>query len=657
MTRKDGWRVLAVCLVLSLGTFALYSPALNFSFVNYDDPFSVINNPHVNKGLAGAFGWAFQSGYGNTWQPLTWLSHALDCQIYGLNPAGHHATNLILHALNSALVFVVLRRLTGAFWRSAAVAAFFAWHPLHVEVAAWISERQGLLCAFFWLLTLWAYACYAENSKARLAKAKFFYIGAVVLFALSLMSKPAAVTLPVILLLLDWWPLGRLAATPPQPVARQALILLAEKAPFFVLSAVASVMTIIAMHGNYSTDLAAQLPFKVRFVTAGMACFRYLSKSFWPSDLGAQYPFVFHWSILGLTGVALVLLAISIATGRAMKTRPYWLAGWLWFLVALLPMLNLVQGGGQPMADRNMYIPSIGLWMLICWEAYDLFAPSRYGSAALGVLCAVLLAACCVLSSMQLGCWRNEGTLLARIPESNYNAAGHADYAAYLMHHGQSAQAQAECEKAIAISPNFPPFSALLGHILLEEGKIDQSIAQLQLALRLDNSLDIVRLDLGRAFLAGKRVADATMEFKTVLHNEPNNFEAYNGLAHISLIQGKAADAAAQFRASLKLDINQPDILNDLAWVLATNPHAEIRNGAEAVQLASRACAMTQAQAPAFLGTLAAAFAETGDFDNAVKAGQKAHDLAMAQGRKTLADSNLQLVALYRAHKPFREKK
>jgi protein O-mannosyl-transferase len=654
--KNDGWRALLVCLVLGLGTVGLYWPAFTFSFVNHDDLSYVINNPHVNKGLAGVFGWAFAAGYGNVWQPLTWLSHALDCQIYGLQPGGHHATSLILHALNSMLVFLVLRQLTGAFWRSAAVAAFFAWHPLHVEAVAWIAERKGLLCAFFWLLALWAYARYAENSKARHSSSKYYYTGAVVFFGLALLSKSAAVTLPLILLLLDWWPLGRLAATPERSPAKQALFLLVEKIPFLVLAIAASVITFLVSGHNHVAEPIAELPFRIRFVTAGMSCFRYLAKSFWPSDLGAAYPFVLHEPKMVLIGVALVLAAITVMAFQVRQTRPYWLVGWLWFLAALLPVLNLVQGGAQPMADRYMYIPSIGLWMLVCWEAYDLAAPMRHGRAVLGGLCALLLAACGAASWMQLGYWRNEETLLSRIPESPANPKGHADYTTYLLLHGQLPQAQAECEKAAALFPDSAPFQVLLGDILFAEGKVDDAIEKYRLALRLDHNSNRARLELGHAFLAKKLVPDAAEEFKIVLHDEPKNFEAHHLLAKALLLQGQAAAASAEFRASLNSQVNQPQTLNEFAWLLATDPHAEIRHGADAVQLARRACELTRGQEPSFLGTLAAAYAETGEFDKAIAAGQAAHDLALTQGRKPLADINQQLLALYHAHKPFREK-
>jgi protein O-mannosyl-transferase len=666
MTQKDGWRVLAVCLVLGLGTIGLYAPAFTFNFVNLDE---LLTNPHLNKGLAEAIRWAFQAGNGNISQPLPWLSHALDCQIYGLKPAGHHATSLLLHAFNATLVFLVLRQLTGAFWRSAVVAAFFAWHPLHVESVAWVAQRAGLLCAFFWLLTLWAYACYAEKLKAQSSAAataadkssnfKVFYVLSVVFFVLALMSNPMASTLPLVLLVLDWWPLGRLDATTDRPVGKQALSLLLEKIPFFILSAASIVLTSMALSRNHLQTPMAWLPFRIRLVTAGMSCFHYLAASFWPSDLAENYPFVLHWPKWELIGAALMLLAVCVGAVRARNTRPYWLAGWLWFLFALLPMLNLVPVGAQPMADRHMYLPSIGLWMLVCWEAYDLAAVSHMGRKVLAGLCAVLLAACCGLSSLQLQAWKNEGTLLARIPKSNSNSAGHADYAAYLLRTGQLPQAQAEGEKAVGISPDSPVFPVLLGDIFLAENKVDAAKQKFQLALRLDPKAEAARMGLGRAFLAQKQAADAAEEFRTVCSHQPKNLEARLWLARTLRLQGKADSAVSEYRALLALKANQSETfnaLNELAWLLATYPQAEIRRGSEAVQMAKAACTLTQGREPAFLGTLAAALAETGDFDNAVKIGQSAHDEALAQGRKALAETNLQLITLYRAHKPFREK-
>jgi len=372
-------------------------------------------------------------------------------------------------------------------------------------------------------------------------------------------------------------------------------------------------------------------------------------------------------------------LAICIVAGRARKSRPYWLVGWLWFLGTLFPVMNLLQAGPQPMSDRYFYIPSIGLWMLFCWEASDLAAPFRYGRAVLGGLCAVLLLACGVASRAQLHYWENEGTLVARVAQSDANFIGHANYAAYLMNHGHLAKAEAECRKAISIYPKFSALRALLGRILLLERKYDESIEQLHRALRLQPTLFLAHLPLGNALLAKKLPDQAADEFREVLRYAPKDFEACNGLAKALLLRGKTAEAVAEFHASLALQPNQPDILNDLAWLLATDPHPEIRHGAEAAQLAARACDLTRGQAPSCMGTLAAALAETGAFDKAVAMGQRTHDLAVAQAKEAtaqaavangeqktyaldaaksltaLAQRNDELLKLYRAHKPVRE--
>jgi len=656
MTQKDRCRALIVCLVLGLGTIALYYPAFGFNFVNLSDELYVLGNPHVNNGLSGVFGWAFGSGYGGVWQPVTWISHAVDCQIYGLKPGGHHATNLILHALNSVLVFLVLRRLTGAFWRSAAVAAFFAWHPLHVEVFAWVAERKSLLCAFFWLLALWAYAGYAEKAKARLPSAKFYYIAAAVLFACAVMANISAVAFPFILLLLDRWPLGRYGATEERSAGKQTLFLWAEKVPLFILASAAIVVTMKATASVHPVELIEQLPFRIRFATAGMTCFRYLAKSFWPSDLGLNYPFMLHWEKWQLIGAAVVLVGMTIVAVWIRKTRPFWLTGWFWFLIALFPMLNIVQSDAQPMADRYMYIPSIGLWMLFCWEAYDLLATWPSGRMILSGLCAILLGACCVGSELQLGCWRNEGTLLARIPDAKVNAVGHADHANYLFHHNQLTEAQAEVEKAIAIAPDRPAYAVLLGEIFLADRKADQAIQNFQSALRLDHTMDVARLELGQAYLSKGDVKDAEAEFRAMIQHDPKNYMVYYWLGQTFLIEGKSSQAIAAYKQSLACRQNQPIVLNDLAWLLATDSHPEVRHGKEAVKFADQAASLTRGQEPVILGTLAAAYAEAGEFDTAVRVGQEAHDLALKRGLKELAQTNSQLVALYRDHKPFHVK-
>ncbi|HUD47611.1 MAG TPA: tetratricopeptide repeat protein [Candidatus Baltobacteraceae bacterium] len=678
MARKVCWRTVVVCLVLGLGTIALYSPAFTFGFVNLDDEIYVTANPHVNRGLTSTgLLWAFQSGYAANWHPLTWLSHMVDSQIFGPRAGGHHATSLLLHALNSVLLFLVLRRMTGAFWRSAAVAAFFAWHPLHVESVAWIAERKDVLSGFFWMLALWAYLRYAENSKSQLPTSKIFYALALLFFALGLMAKPMLVTLPCILLLIDWWPLGRLrfgaapgaeAKAPPSP---RISFLLIEKIPFVLFSIASCVVTVIAEHREEASSAIARLPFKVRFITAGVSYFRYLEETVWPSDLGPTYPFMLHRPKWELAGIALALLGISALAVASRNSRPYLLMGWLWFVGMLFPTLNLIYTGAQPMADRYMYLPSIGLFILVCWDASDVAAQWPSGRAVLGGLCGLALAGCCVATLLQLRYWKSERTLVSRIADPESNFMGHADYASYLMRHNQLPEAQAECDKAISILPDYAPLHGELGDVLLAEGKFDDAIQQYRLVQKLDPGMVAIHVSWGRALLGEKHVNDAVSEFKIVIAAQPKNFEAHKYLGEAFAVTGRTGPAVEEFRRSLALQPNQPELLNNLAWILATDPRPEIRNGPDAVKLASRACLLTRGIQPYFVGTLAAAYAEVGHFDDAISAAQKAHDIAAGEAAaaekasqtseartlQSLAARDLQLLEIYRSHQPFHEKR
>jgi tetratricopeptide (TPR) repeat protein len=582
----------------------------------------------------------------------------------------------LLHALNSVLLFLVLRRMTGFFWRSAAVAAFFAWHPLHVESVAWIAERKDVLSGFFWMLALWAYLRYTESSKTQLPSSKIFYALALLFFALGLMAKPMLVTLPCILLLIDWWPLHRLRfgaaaeAGPPDPATPSVSFLLVEKIPFAMLSVASCVVTVIAAHHEEVSAIVGRLPFRIRFITAGVTYFRYLEKTVWPSDLGPTYPFVLHRPKVELAGIALVLVGITVLAICLRKSRPYWLMGWLWFVGMLVPTLNLIFTVTQPMADHYMYLPSIGLFILICWDASEVAAQWPSGRVVLGTVCCLALAGCCVASWFQLQYWKSAGTLFSRIAEPESNYIGHANYASFLMARDQLPEAQAECEKALNIMPAYAPFQAEMGEILLAEGKFDDAIGKFHLVQKLDPQMIGIHLPWGRALLAQNHTEAAVAEFRTVLNAEPKNPEAHKCLGDAFALSGKTSGAIEEFRASLLLQPNQPELLNNLAWILATAPGPELRNGAVAVKLAARACELTRGAQPAYLGTLAAAYAETGRFDDAVKMAQKAHDTASAEAEaaqksnqlpaarllQALAARNLQLLATYKNHHPFHEK-
>ena len=335
-------RVWLVCLILVLGVFAVYGPVLRHGFTNIDDGLYVTDNQHVQNGLTlDGFVWAFSTGHSSNWHPLTWLSHMLDCQLYGLKPAGHHLTSLLFHACNSLLLFLLLKRMTGALWRSAMVAALFAWHPLHVESVAWISERKDVLSTFFGLLTLLAWVRYVEKpSKIRYGLALLFYI-------LGLMSKPMLVTLPFLLLLLDYWPLNRIYNRNEEGKRGSITRLLWEKLPFFVLALASCVVTYLVQQRGGSVMSIENLPLGHRLANALLACAGYLRKMVWPSDLAIFYPLPASLSVVRVLAAASVLALVSAVAVIWRRRRPWFLVGWLWFLGTLVPVLGFVQVGSQ----------------------------------------------------------------------------------------------------------------------------------------------------------------------------------------------------------------------------------------------------------------------------------------------------------------------
>jgi Tfp pilus assembly protein PilF len=730
MIAKDKSTKFLVCFVLALGTALLYLPVLGFDFVNYDDPLYVINNFHIRTFDRQFLAWCFQAGYAFMWHPLTWMSHTLDYQLYGLRyPGGHHATSVLLHIFNSTLLFVVLNRMTKALWRSAIVAALFAWHPLHVESVAWISERKDVLSAFFWLLTLWSYIRYAEQCKMQNAKCKIFYALALVFFALGLMAKPMLVTLPFVLLLLDWWPLQRMQSPPPNlnpnlnlnpnpnsnpqsAIAPRAvpltvvpfrnpqsthgstesrptvLWLLLEKIPFLLLSIIGCLITLGA--ASRTMLPLAKFPLLPRLTTALVIYFRYIGKMIWPQKMIVAYPVEYPLPFQEVLIAALFLIVVSVIAIRLWKKRPFWLVGWFSYLGMLVPVIGLVQVGTQTMADRYTYLPSIGIFMIICWEAWDIASGWRHGRAIFGTAAFVALGACGLVSSQQLQYWRNPSTLLLHtLDVTPNNVLAHAVYAAFLRDDLQLEAARVECEKAIHLNPSYGPSHQVLGSVLYLEGKLDQADSELQKAYNLDPSRMEVHMTMGQVALARHSPAEAARHYQTVLASEPFNSEAHGGLGQALAMQGRLeearsqyvealrqapaypearhqlavvlalqhhpAEAVAQYRIALQLLPDRADTLNNLAWILATDSHTEIRHGSEAVNFASRACKVTRDRDPLMLGTLAAAYAENGEFNQAIATAQQAHDLAAAQGKADIAARNLQLLAIYRSHRPHHE--
>ena len=551
-----------ICLALAVVTLAVYWPLTSHPFINFDDDDYIVGNTHVTSGLTWTnVAWAFQTGAAANWHPLTWISHMIDCDLYGLNPGGHHLTNLLFHIANTLLLFLLLKQMTGTMWRSAFVAALFAWHPLHVESVAWASERKDTLSAFFWMLTLLAYARYAKKPNVA------GYLLALLLFACGLMSKPMVVTLPFVLLLLDFWPLNRLRlpdfgaesnlenVPARNPAAkswtRMAFFLFVEKIPFFALAAAASAATFLVQK---NAGAFWQSPFPLRMANAVLAYVRYISKIFWPADLAIVYPYPHHWPALFVAGAVLLLVAWSALFVFRTKQNPYLIVGWLWFLGTLVPTIGLVQVGAQSMADRYTYIPSIGLFILIVWGANDLLDLRPELKKFLPLAGGAALAGCLAVTSLQLNYWQSGIQLFGRaiaVTTDNYvacNTLGKAFERA-----GQKDKALFLYSEAVRLEPRYPQGQFNLAMSLLEYGKTAEALAHLKIAANLTPHDPDIQYDLGTYFLQHDQLEEAAHRFNIALADRPEFPEAHNALGSVLSRQNKLDEAIGQFSEALRL--------------------------------------------------------------------------------------------------------
>jgi len=669
-----------ICLGLALAVLAAYAPVWRAGFITYDDPAYVTANPHVQGGLSWAgLIWALTTGHAGNWHPLTWISHMLDVQLYGMNPLGHHLTSVALHAANSILLFLLLQRMTKAMWPSALVAALFALHPLRVESVAWVSERKDVLSALFWILSIWAYVRFVEESGAGKAKGGTFYILSVVLFALGLAAKPMLVTLPFVLLLLDYWPLQRRQT----PVAG----LFVEKTPFFILAAASCVVTLLAQFQGGAVMPLAKLPLGARLANVPVSCARYVAKTFWPAHLAIAYP-LFKWPVWDIAGATVFLLLLSGLALRRVRAQPWLAVGWLWFLGTLAPVIGVVQVGTQSMADRYSYIPGIGLFIAVVWAARHWGV--RLGARAPAVLGALAAAICLVLTARQAAFWENSRTLfLHAIQSTTNNYVAYDGLGRWAEINGRTNAAIDYMETAVRIQPKFTRSLNDLGRVLLGTGRIDEALAHLQKAVSLDPDFADARYNLGYALLAKGRVGEALDQFQAQVNLEPADFKAQNNMGTVLLQNGLAGDAIAylqkaveikpadaephyllgnalfrtgrvveairHYEKAIQLSPDHIQARNDLAWILACDPDPSIRNGARAVALALRADQLSGGQNPVVIGTLAAGYAEAGKFSDAIAAGRRACQAALAQTNSVLAELLEERLRFYQAGSPWRD--
>ena len=559
--------------LLFLGIAALFLPAIRDSFITYDDPTYVTRNPHVTSGLNWAnFRWAWQSREASNWHPLTWISHQADAQLYGLQPWGHHLTNVLLHALSSWLLFVALRKMTGQIWSSWFVAVLFGLHPLHVESVAWIAERKDVLSTVFWMLVLWAYAQRASRLCAGLPRSAIFYALALFFFALGLASKPMLVTLPCVLLLLDFWPLRRWENAAVK--ARGKLLI--EKIPFFVLSAGACAITLIAQHGGGTVASMEDFPWPVRAANAVITYGRYLGKCFWPTKLTIFYPFFPDLPPLSQIVLAgSLLVSITIAALMVIKTRPYLLIGWLWYLGTMVPVIGLVQVGGQSMADRYTYVPLIGVFIMLAGAVADATASWPRKSWTVGVPAGVLLAVLSVLTERQLSLWQN-GVRLFRhaVAVTDNNWVAHANLYAELAK-TSPAEAQQELQETVRVLAAFAETYDQKGIALARDpAHLPEAIKAFQTSIRIMEDLPNPHYNLGLTLshLPDRR-AEAIREFNFAVHLAPNFADAHYCLAALLAEDPKTKYAAvAEYEATLTLNPHHLQAHYNLGLLLAKIP-------------------------------------------------------------------------------------
>ena len=592
-----------ICLALALVTTALYWPMTHHNFVNFDDDDYITNNSHVQAGLTwvGVI-WAFQSGAAANWHPLTWLSHMLDCQLYGLNPGGHHSTNLLFHVANTLLLFLLLRQLTGALWRSAFVAALFAWHPLHVESVAWAAERKDVLSAFFWMLALMAYTRYAQKrsrvegrgSRADVAVqaldsrlSTLDYLLALFFFVCGLMSKPMVVTLPFVLLLFDFWPLNRFSSFQfqissseepstlnHQPSTESAFRLIYEKLPFFALTLAAGVVTYFVQTSGRALWMPAERPFSSRVANALWAYERYISKTFWPADLSIFYPYPHHWPAGLVIGAALLLAIWSGLLIWRARQNPCLFVGWFWFLGTLIPTIGLVQVGSQSMADRYMYIPSVGLFILVVWGFNDFLNWRPHWRRITTFVGGVALAGCLVCTEIQLSYWQNSIKLFRHAIEvTTDNFVAYTCLGETLSDLGLKKEAMMLCAEAVKIAPNSPVAQYNFGMALLQNNRLDEALAHLDAATQLAPHNSEIQYNFGLFLLLHNKPDEAASHFAATLVERPDFAEAHYRLAQALSQQHKSKEAIFHYREALRLKPEFPEAKAALDQILSTNPN------------------------------------------------------------------------------------
>jgi len=612
---------------LAIVCAAAYAGVVRCGFINaYDDFTYITNNPVVKAGLtAKGFLWAFaETGkVSGNWHPLTWLSHMLDVELFGLRPASHHITSLLLHIANTVLLFVLFARMTKSNWRSALVAALFALHPLHVESVAWVAERKDVLSTFFMMLSMLAYTRYVESPSVKR------YLPVFAAYALGLMSKPMLVSMPILLVLLDVWPLGRLQVTGDRlqkgrdaSLASSSLSTsLLEKLPLFALSAGSCVVALIAQRHGEAVARLDLLPVWARLGNAVISYASYLGKTLAPVDLVLPYSHPgTHFSRWEALGSAALLLAISAIAWRLRAKYANLIVGWLWYVLTLVPVIGIVQVGSQGMADRYTYIPLIGVFAAVVWLIPEPASKDRGRARAIAVVSVAVLLALAVGTWRQVRYWRNSVALFSH---------------------------------AVACTSNNGLAELGLGVALATDERYADAIPHLRARLKLAPEDALARFHLAYALMRLDRLDEAIEEYTIGLRHEPGDPQAHYQLAVALHKSGRLREAVKNYRATLQAKPDREDAANALAWILATTSDRTLRDPSEALILARRACERTDYKVPEVVDTLAAAYAGTGDFEKALENAENALKMAEKAGDRALARDVETRVRLYRSGKAY----
>ena len=587
-----------ICLVLIAATLVVYWQITNHEFINYDDGLYVTENSHVQAGLTSeSIKWAFTTYHASNWHPLTWLSHMLDIELYGLNPMGHHWTNLQFHIANTLLLFFILQQMTGAIWKSAFVAAIFALHPLHVESVAWVAERKDVLSTFFGMLTISAYIMYVKKRNLL----RYFLV--FIFLSLGLMAKPMLVTLPFVLLLLDFWPLKRLKYYSHHQSSK-LFFLIYEKIPLFIPVAISSVLTILAQKNAEALCTFEALSITTRIANAFVSYTGYIIKTIWPRNLAVFYPHQFgELSLWYVFLAALAIAVISFFSIRWFKKYPYITFGWFWYLGTLIPVIGLIQVGAQSMADRYTYIPLTGLFIIVVWGISDLLKKRHFNKIILAVFAIILISAFSTQSYFQIKHWKNSASLFEHaVKVTNHNWLAYNNLGLALMCNGKAEEAVFYFKKTLQIRPDFLKTLDNLGVALFQlrhfeeaifyytkalkinsenagihkhiamiletQGKLEEAVQHYTKALLINPELADVHYCLANALAAQKDFEKAKYRYREAIKKDSGHSNAHYNLGCILLNQKKYKEALAHFTEVIKIKPDYKQAYNHIGIIL-----------------------------------------------------------------------------------------